>query len=59
MLAASLVPTTLAGHPFWTIEDPAARKVQRTQFHKNLAMIGGLLFVAIEQPSPTEEKHAE
>ena len=25
-LAGSLVPTTVAGHAFWTIEDPAARK---------------------------------
>src|SRR5689334_19515410 len=31
-LAASLVPTTWAGHVYWTIEDPAARKAQRIQF---------------------------
>jgi putative oxidoreductase len=49
-LAASLVPTTLAGHAYWTIEDPAVRKLQRIQFHKNLAMIGGLLFAALDQP---------
>ncbi len=44
VLAGSLVPTTVAGHAFWTIEDPATRTLQRTQFHKNMAMIGGLLF---------------
>lgn len=44
VLAASLLPTTLAGHAYWTIEDPAARKAQRTQFLKNLAMLGGLAF---------------
>lgn len=44
-LAGSMVPTTLAGHAFWKIEDPAARKLQRVQFCKNAAMIGGLLFV--------------
>lgn len=44
VLAASLVPTTVAGHGFWTIEDPAARKMQRVQFQKNLAMLGGLLY---------------
>ncbi len=49
-LAGSLIPTTVAGHAFWTIEDPAARKMQRIQFHKNLAMIGGLLFAALDQP---------
>ena len=49
-LAGSLIPTTLAGHSYWTVEDPAARKMQRIQFHKNLAMIGGLLFAALDQP---------
>jgi putative oxidoreductase len=49
-LAGSLIPTTLAGHAYWTIEDPAVRKLQRIQFHKNMAMIGGLLFAALDQP---------
>lgn len=48
-LAGSLVPTTLAGHSYWAVEDPAARKLQRIQFHKNLAMIGGLLFAALDE----------
>lgn len=48
-LAGSLVPTTLAGHAYWKIDDPAARKMQRIQFHKNLAMIGGLLFAALDE----------
>jgi putative oxidoreductase len=49
-LAGSLIPTTLAGHSYWKVEDPAARKMQRIQFHKNLAMIGGLLFAALDEP---------
>jgi putative oxidoreductase len=49
-LACSLVPTTLAGHSYWKLEDPAERKIQRIQFHKNLAMIGGLLFAALDEP---------
>jgi len=49
-LAGSLIPTTLAGHSYWEAEDPATRKIQRIQFHKNLAMIGGLLFAALDQP---------
>ena len=48
-LAGSLIPTTLAGHAFWNVEDPAARKMQRVQFHKNMAMIGGLLFAVVDQ----------
>jgi uncharacterized membrane protein YphA (DoxX/SURF4 family) len=48
VLAGSLVPTTLAGHAYWTLEDPAARKAQRIQFHKNMAMIGGLLFAVLD-----------
>ena len=47
-LAGSLVPTTLAGHSYWKIEDPELRKLQRIQFHKNMAMIGGLLFAVLE-----------
>ncbi len=50
VLAGSLVPTTVAGHAFWKIEDPAARKAQRVQFHKNMAMIGGLLFAVLDKP---------
>lgn len=49
-LAGALIPTTLAGHAYWQSEDPATRKIQRIQFHKNLAMIGGLLFAALDQP---------
>lgn len=45
-LAASLVPTTLAGHPFWKHEGPD-RGAQRTQLLKNLSMFGGLLAVAV------------
>ena len=49
-LACSLIPTTLAGHSYWAIEDPALRKQQRIQFHKNMAMLGGLLLAVIDEP---------
>jgi uncharacterized membrane protein YphA (DoxX/SURF4 family) len=49
-LIGSLVPTTLAGHSYWNHEDPEVRKAQRVQFHKNLALIGGLLFIVLDQP---------
>jgi uncharacterized membrane protein YphA (DoxX/SURF4 family) len=46
-LCASLVPTTLGGHAFWTHTDPAARAQQWIHFDKNLAMLGGLLYFAL------------
>lgn len=45
-LAASLVPTTLAGHAFWTSETAEARAGQQIQFLKNVGLIGGLLAFA-------------
>lgn len=48
VLAGLMIPTTLAGHRFWTVEDPVVRKQQQVQFHKNVAMIGGLLFAALD-----------
>lgn len=47
-IAASLVPTTLAGHPFWQEEDRQQRKMQRIQFLKNTAMMGGVLLAAVD-----------
>lgn len=45
-LAASLVPTTLAGHAFWNFDDPMVRNTQRIQALKNMALAGGLLAIA-------------
>ena len=47
-IASSLIPTTLAGHPFWKEEDAAQRKTQRIQFLKNMAMMGGVLLAAVD-----------
>ncbi len=47
-LAASLVPTTVAGHAFWKIEDPQERNQQLVHFLKNLSMLGGLLLAAAD-----------
>lgn len=41
-LLTSMVPTTLAGHPFWEFEG-AERKAQTIQFSKNLGLMGGLV----------------
>jgi uncharacterized membrane protein YphA (DoxX/SURF4 family) len=40
-LAGSLAPTTLAGHPFWRMTDPAARRQQRIHFLKNVGLSAG------------------
>jgi putative oxidoreductase len=45
-LAATLVPTTLAGHRFWEAEDAATKAQQRIHFLKNASMFGGLLIAA-------------
>ena len=47
-IAGSLVPTTWAGHAFWSSPDPLDRKLQKIQFHKNMAMIGGLIFAVLD-----------
>lgn len=48
VLAASLVPTTLAGHAFWNETDPQAKNAQRLQFYKNTSVMGGLLLAAVD-----------
>lgn len=47
-LAASLVPTTLAGHRFWETQDPAEKAQQQTQFTKNMGLLGGLILAAVD-----------
>jgi putative oxidoreductase len=47
-LAASLVPTTLAGHSFWEHDDPQQRAMQRVHFMKNLGLLGGLIIAAVD-----------
>ena len=46
VLAASLIPTTAAGHRFWEAEDPAQRTQQKLHFFKNVSVVGGLLIAA-------------
>jgi putative oxidoreductase len=46
VLAASLVPTTAAGHRFWESDDKLERAQQKVHFLKNLSILGGLLIAA-------------
>ncbi|HEY1134446.1 MAG TPA: DoxX family protein [Nocardioides sp.] len=48
VLAATLAPTTVAGHPFWQETDPAAKGNQQVHFFKNVSMLGGLLLAAVD-----------
>jgi uncharacterized membrane protein YphA (DoxX/SURF4 family) len=47
-IAVTLVPTTLAGHRFWEVQDERERAQQRIHFLKNVAMLGGLLIAAAD-----------
>ena len=47
-LAASLIPTTAAGHRFWEESDDAAKTQQKNHFFKNVSMLGGLLIAAVD-----------
>lgn len=46
LLAGSLVPTTLARHPFWSRTDPDERALDRSQFLKNVSLLGSVLLAA-------------
>lgn len=47
-LVGSLVPTTVAGHPFWEAPTPAERDQQLIHFLKNAGLAGGLLIAAAD-----------
>jgi putative oxidoreductase len=48
LLTGSMVPTTLAGHRFWEVQDKKQRQMQLLQFLKNVGLIGGLLIAAVD-----------
>lgn len=48
VLAASLVPTTAAGHRFWEESDATTRGQQKLHFFKNVSVLGGLLLAAVD-----------
>jgi putative oxidoreductase len=51
LLMAFTVGATLIGHPFWAASEAQFRN-QYIHFSKNLAIIGGLLFVFVRGPGP-------
>lgn len=48
MLAASILPTTIAGHRFWKERDPGSRKQQQVHFFKDVGLLGGLMLAAVD-----------
>ncbi|MGH8825909.1 MAG: DoxX family protein [Jiangellaceae bacterium] len=48
LLAGSMVPTTIAGHPFWQADDPEEKSRQRQRFLQNAGITGGLLLAAVD-----------
>jgi uncharacterized membrane protein YphA (DoxX/SURF4 family) len=48
VLAASIIPTTYAGHRFWEEADDTTRAQQRNHFLKNLGLLGGLILAATD-----------
>ena len=50
-LAATLVPTTAAGHRFWEEKDSSKKMEQLTHFAKNAGLLGGLLIAALDTGS--------
>ena len=46
LLVGTMVPTTIAGHPFWSESDPAVKKTMQMHFFKNLSMLGGAMIAA-------------
>lgn len=47
LLILFTIVATLIAHRYWEFTEPAARRAQFNNFYKNLAMIGGLLFVFV------------
>ncbi|ATB63674.1 DoxX family protein [Pseudomonas mosselii] len=46
LFALFVLGTALLGHPFWNMVEPE-RSANMTQFLKNLAIVGGLLLLAV------------
>jgi uncharacterized membrane protein YphA (DoxX/SURF4 family) len=54
ILALTLIPNTIVGHPFWKAETPADRRGQMIHFLKNAGLFGGLLYVSSDKRTKPE-----
>src|ERR671916_935354 len=48
LLAGSLVPSTIAKHPFWSRSDSVQRSEDQHQFLKNVSLLGGVLLASMD-----------
>jgi putative oxidoreductase len=46
LLILFMVPVTVSMHAFWSVDDPMARRMEMVMFMKNLAIVGGAVFIA-------------
>ena len=46
LLASSLLPNTIAKHPFWSKSDPEEKAADRSAFLKNISLLGGVLIAS-------------
>jgi uncharacterized membrane protein YphA (DoxX/SURF4 family) len=57
LLALTLIPNTIIGHPFWKSEKPEDRRSQIIQFLKNAGLFGGLIYISADKrtkPQPED-----
>lgn len=47
LMVIFVIVATAISHRYWEITEPAARRLQQGQFMKNLAIIGGMLFLFV------------
>ena len=45
LLAVFLIPVTFIIHPYWKVQDPAAKMGEMINFMKNLALLGAVLIL--------------
>jgi uncharacterized membrane protein YphA (DoxX/SURF4 family) len=60
LLAGSILPSTIAKHPFWTRTDPDEKAIDRAQFLKNISLLGGVLLASADtegKPSLSYRAH--
>ncbi|MCX5046483.1 DoxX family membrane protein [Aldersonia sp. NBC_00410] len=47
-LAATVLPTTVTEQDFWNESDPQTKVTKRTEFLKNLSLLGGVMIAAVD-----------
>ena len=57
-LIGFLIPATWVGHPFWLVVGKTAYVPQLINFFKNVAIVGGLLFIAGTKGGTSENSNA-